>query len=235
MVSPSLVGQAPTAHRSRAYSSPPWSGTPPSRCSSPGRSAWRSAPRLLIRPPWPGAATRDENRTACPAKLGSRAAETVGTRAISFQDSLSSPPGWPPVACSPSWSMWTEKAFRDSLLTHLKSRLNTAGYGPGSFPQLMISGRFSLGKANGQPYSARMHSEWRPFYFSSRVNPVLLLLEYVLTRPRFEFHIWRALGGGPHPREDEPVPSRPRGRRGRSDRVASGVGRPRRARTRRNR
>jgi hypothetical protein len=25
-----------------------------------------------LRPPWPGAATRDENRTACPAKLGSR-------------------------------------------------------------------------------------------------------------------------------------------------------------------
>jgi hypothetical protein len=35
----------------------------------------------LIRPPWPVAATRDENRV-CPAKLGSRAAETVGTRAI---------------------------------------------------------------------------------------------------------------------------------------------------------
>jgi hypothetical protein len=37
--------------------------------------------RSLIRPPWPGAATRDENR-ACPAKLGSRAAEPVGTWAI---------------------------------------------------------------------------------------------------------------------------------------------------------
>jgi hypothetical protein len=83
----------------------------------------------------------------------------------------------------------TEKAFRDSLLTHLKSQLNTAGYGPGSFPQLMISGRFSLGKANGQPYSARMHGEWWPFYFSSRVNPVLLLLEYVWTRLDLEFHI----------------------------------------------
>src|SRR5215212_441201 len=34
------------------------------------------SPRLLIRPPWPVAATRDENR-ACPAKLGSRAAEPV--------------------------------------------------------------------------------------------------------------------------------------------------------------
>ncbi len=83
----------------------------------------------------------------------------------------------------------TEKAFRDSLLTHLKEQLNTAGYGPGSFPQLMISGRFSLGKANGQPYSARMHGEWWPFYFSSRVNPILLLLEYVWTRLDLEFHI----------------------------------------------
>jgi hypothetical protein len=83
----------------------------------------------------------------------------------------------------------TEKAFRDSLLTHLEEQLNTAGYGPGSFPQSMISGRFSLGKANGQPYSARMHGEWWPFYFSSRVNPVLLLLEYVWTRLDLEFHI----------------------------------------------
>jgi hypothetical protein len=49
----------------------------------PGKTAVRTAlsPRYLIRPPWPGAATRDENR-ACPAKLGSRAAETVGIRAI---------------------------------------------------------------------------------------------------------------------------------------------------------
>lgn len=83
----------------------------------------------------------------------------------------------------------SEKALRDSLLTHLKEQLNTAGYGPGSFPQLMISGRFSLGKANGQPYSARMHGEWWPFYFSSRVNPILLLLEYVWTRLDLEFGI----------------------------------------------
>src|SRR5215207_6934465 len=39
----------------------------------PGKTAVRTAlsPRYLIRPPWPWAATRDENR-ACPAKLGSR-------------------------------------------------------------------------------------------------------------------------------------------------------------------
>src|SRR5215207_5712860 len=38
----------------------------------PGETPLRTAlsPRYLIRPPWPWAATRDENR-ACPAKLGS--------------------------------------------------------------------------------------------------------------------------------------------------------------------
>jgi hypothetical protein len=83
----------------------------------------------------------------------------------------------------------SEKAFRESLLKHLGERLNTQGYGPGSFPQLMISGRYSLGKANGQPYSARVHGDWWPFYFSSRVNPLLLLLEYVWTRLDLEFGI----------------------------------------------
>lgn len=83
----------------------------------------------------------------------------------------------------------SEKAYRESLLRHLGEEINTRGYGPGSFPQLMISGRYSLGKANGQPYSARMHGEWWPFYFSSRVNPLLLLLEYVWTRLDLEFGI----------------------------------------------
>ncbi|MDP9475592.1 MAG: hypothetical protein M3R38_07855 [Actinomycetota bacterium] len=83
----------------------------------------------------------------------------------------------------------SEKAFRESLLRHLGDQINTQGYGPGSFPQLMISGRYSLGKANGQPYSARMHGDWWPFYFSSRVNPLLLLLEYVWTRLDLEFGI----------------------------------------------
>ncbi len=83
----------------------------------------------------------------------------------------------------------SEKAFRKSLLRHLHAKINTHGYGPGSFPQLMISGRYSLVKANGQPYSARMHGDWWPFYFSSRVKPLLLVLEYVWTRLDLEFGI----------------------------------------------
>ena len=83
----------------------------------------------------------------------------------------------------------SEKAFRASLLKHLSEQIGTQGYGPGSFPQLMNSGRYSLGKANGQPYSTRMHGDWWPFYFSSRVKPLLLLLEYVWTRLDLEFGI----------------------------------------------
>jgi hypothetical protein len=83
----------------------------------------------------------------------------------------------------------TEQTFRESLLRHLEVQVNSRGYGPGSFPQLMISGRYSLGKANGQPYSSRVQDGWWPFYFSSRVNPLLLLLEYVWTRLDMEFGI----------------------------------------------
>jgi hypothetical protein len=83
----------------------------------------------------------------------------------------------------------SEKAFRESLLKHLGEQINTQGFGPGSFPQLMISGRYSLGKANGQPYSVRMQGDWWPFYFSSRVNPLLLLLEYIWTRLDLEFGV----------------------------------------------
>lgn len=83
----------------------------------------------------------------------------------------------------------SEKAFRASLVKHLGEHMNMKGYGPGSFPQLMISGRYSLGKANGQPYSVRVDGDWWPFYFSSRVKPLLLLLEYVWTRLDSQFGI----------------------------------------------
>jgi hypothetical protein len=50
----------------------------------PGNTPVRTAlsPRYLIRPPWPGAATRDENRAARPSSALLGAAEPVATRAI---------------------------------------------------------------------------------------------------------------------------------------------------------
>jgi hypothetical protein len=83
----------------------------------------------------------------------------------------------------------TEYAFRESFLRLISDNIGSRGYGVSSFPQLIICGRFSLGKANGQPSSFRLSGEWWPFYFSSRVTPVLLLLEYVWTRLDLEFGI----------------------------------------------
>jgi hypothetical protein len=70
----------------------------------PGETPVRTAvsPRYLIRPPWPAAATRDENRV-CPAKLGSRCSRARWYGRFSFQDEAagSSParPTTPGLTC----------------------------------------------------------------------------------------------------------------------------------------
>jgi hypothetical protein len=76
----------------------------------------------------------------------------------------------------------SELAFRKALVELLRVNIGVNGFGPGSLPQLIISGSYSLFKANGRPYSARLvNGEW-PFYFSTPVNPLLLLLEFIWTR-----------------------------------------------------
>lgn len=76
----------------------------------------------------------------------------------------------------------SELAFRKALAGLLGANIGVKGFGPGSLPQLIISGRYSLAKANGLPYSAPLvNGEW-PFYFSTPVNPLLLLLEFIWTR-----------------------------------------------------
>jgi hypothetical protein len=76
----------------------------------------------------------------------------------------------------------SELAFRKALFELLQANIGVKGFGPGGFPQLIISGSYSLAKANGRPYSARLvNGEW-PFYLSTPVNPLLLLLEFIWTR-----------------------------------------------------
>jgi len=75
-----------------------------------------------------------------------------------------------------------ELAFRKALVELLQANIGVNGFGPGGFPQLIISGSYSLAKANGRPYSAPLvNGEW-PFFFSTPVNPLLLLLEFIWTR-----------------------------------------------------
>lgn len=72
------------------------------------------------------------------------------------------------------------------LLT--SSKENPQGLGAGSFPQLVISGSFSLVKANGFPYVTKLIDGLWPFLLSSRANPILLLLEFIWTRLDYMFH-----------------------------------------------
>jgi hypothetical protein len=75
-----------------------------------------------------------------------------------------------------------ELEFRKALVGLLGANVGVKGFSPGGFPQLIISGSYSLAKTNGLPYSAPLvNGEW-PFYFSTPVNPLLLLLEFVWTR-----------------------------------------------------
>jgi hypothetical protein len=83
----------------------------------------------------------------------------------------------------------TEASFRSAVLKFLNKNLLVKGFGVGSFPQLIISGKYSLVKMNGQPYSAPMHSEFWDFYGSSRSNPVLLILELIWTRLSNEYDL----------------------------------------------
>lgn len=77
----------------------------------------------------------------------------------------------------------SEAALRKSLIDFLhENGEKSRGFGVGSFPQLIISDKFSLIKLNGEPYcTPLLNDEWI-FYASSRSNPVLLILEFIWTR-----------------------------------------------------
>lgn len=83
----------------------------------------------------------------------------------------------------------SEHSFREGLYKFLKNNLNKPGFGVGSFPQLSISGQFSLVKMNGQPYSAPLDNGWWHFLASSSINPVQLLLEFIWTRLSHDYLI----------------------------------------------
>ncbi|WAL71617.1 hypothetical protein OU787_08920 [Kitasatospora sp. YST-16] len=76
----------------------------------------------------------------------------------------------------------SEQAFRSSMIEYLEDNVGNAGFGPKDFPQLIISGSYSLVKANGRPFMAPLMDGWWPFYFSTPENPLRLLLEFIWTR-----------------------------------------------------
>ncbi|BDU00971.1 hypothetical protein IFM12276_39990 [Nocardia sputorum] len=77
----------------------------------------------------------------------------------------------------------SEHRFRAALYEYLEENLGQDGFGVAGFPHLIVSGNFSLVKANGEPFSAQLiDDDWWPFYFSTTVNPVLMILELIWTR-----------------------------------------------------
>ncbi|MFI0262099.1 DUF6602 domain-containing protein [Streptomyces sp. NPDC017056] len=76
----------------------------------------------------------------------------------------------------------SERAFRSAMVDYLERNIGDNGFGPTYFPQLIISGGYSLVKANGRPFMAALLDGWWPFYFSTPENPLRLLLEFIWTR-----------------------------------------------------
>nr|WP_269854154.1 DUF6602 domain-containing protein [Streptomyces sp. RPT161] len=89
----------------------------------------------------------------------------------------------------------SERAFRSSMVDYLEQNIGKKGFGPTGFPQLIISGSYSLVKTNGRPFMAPLVDGWWPFYFSTSANPLRLLLEFVWTRLDEMYGFGRELWG----------------------------------------
>ncbi|MBV9865455.1 MAG: hypothetical protein JO316_08910 [Abitibacteriaceae bacterium] len=77
----------------------------------------------------------------------------------------------------------TEKKFRESFVGYLKNNLNTYGFGPTRFPNLIVCNKYSLIKLNGLPYASPLqHDNYWNMYGSYSGNPMVLVLELIWSR-----------------------------------------------------
>lgn len=88
-----------------------------------------------------------------------------------------------------------EVSLRDKFCEYLSTHAvanggKGKGYGPQSFPNLIISGDFSLVKTNGMPYAIDIDDiEGFCWIASFRRNPILLFLELLWTRLQSQFNL----------------------------------------------
>lgn len=75
-----------------------------------------------------------------------------------------------------------EYQLRTGFVKFLRHHLNTLGYAGSSFPDLIVCGDNSLIKLNGHPYYELVRPLGWPWYASSSENPLLLLLNLLLTK-----------------------------------------------------
>ena len=70
------------------------------------------------------------------------------------------------------------------------------GYGPQSFPNLIICGKYSIVKTNGFPYAVHIDTVSQfPWMASYRRNPILIFLEILWTRLQVQFNLPNAIFG----------------------------------------
>jgi hypothetical protein len=87
-----------------------------------------------------------------------------------------------------------ERTLRQHVAEYVDDNVRTGTAGPTGLPQLIISGDFSLAKANGQPFSPSTEGDRWPFYGSTAVNPLVLLLEFIWTRLDIRFRLGNIWG-----------------------------------------
>lgn len=88
----------------------------------------------------------------------------------------------------------SEYNFRESLIRYIEENKNSdgqnLGYGPGSFPNLIMCGEYSFVKNNGIPFAYPIDEDnWWSFYVSSPKNPLIYILEIIYTRLSYMFEI----------------------------------------------
>lgn len=88
-----------------------------------------------------------------------------------------------------------EFGLRKGFLKYLEANLNTQGFGPPSFPNLIVAGEASLIKLSGHPYHAPITSNGRwPVLASASSNPLLLILELIWTRISYSVSVAEFFG-----------------------------------------
>lgn len=76
----------------------------------------------------------------------------------------------------------SESAFRQSFVCSLKKGISRFRFGAGSLPQLLVSGKYSLIKTNGHPYSVPLRKDRWLLVASSSENPLIFLFELIWAR-----------------------------------------------------
>lgn len=88
----------------------------------------------------------------------------------------------------------SELSLREGFTEYLNENVSTEetrkkGFSPLKFPNLIISDKYSLVKANGMPFACPMAGDWWPFYMSTSENPVYLLLQIIWTRIQYMYKL----------------------------------------------